>query len=181
MRFATLILASLSVLVAAADPFPSGWAAEKMKPIGYSGLDGHVGAFKIVVRRAGDRWYAYLGHFWESVWIILDVTDAANPKFLKFIPGPDNTNTYQVELHGDTLITALQQRPRNWGGDPKRPNDEGAPHLGCQRSDQLETAVALEDRRQWNSSHRISRRTIFQRGGDHAGVPGPDSGVCRYQ
>ena len=49
-----LILASLSVLVAAADPFPSGWAAEKMKPIGYSGLDGHGGAFKIVVRRAGD-------------------------------------------------------------------------------------------------------------------------------
>lgn len=126
MRFATQILASLSVLVAAADPFPSGWAAEKMKPIGDSGPDGHGGAFKIVDRRAGDKWYAYLGHFWESGWIILDVTDAANPKFLKFIPAQTTRNTYQVKLHGDTLITALQQRPRNWGGDPKRPNDEGA-------------------------------------------------------
>jgi hypothetical protein len=126
MHFAAPILVSLSVLVAAAEPFPSGWAAENMKPVGYSGLDGHGGAFKIVVRRAGDKWYAYLGHFWESGWIILDVTDAANPKFVKFVPGPGNTNTYQVELHDDILITALQQRPRNWGGDPKRPNDEGA-------------------------------------------------------
>lgn len=78
----------ISALLAAglrADPVPSGWAAENMKPVGYSGLDGHGGTFKIVVRHVGDKWYAYLGHFWESGWIILDVTDAANPKFVKFI------------------------------------------------------------------------------------------------
>jgi hypothetical protein len=85
MHFAAPILLSLSVLVAAADPFPSGWAAENLKPVGYSGLDGHGGAFNIVVRRAGDKWYAYLGHFWESGWIILDVTDAAKP--LLFLHG----------------------------------------------------------------------------------------------
>ena len=120
------LICALAVASLTADPFPSGWAAEHMKPVGYSGLNGHGGAFKIVVRHTGDKWYAYLGHFWESGWIILDVTDAPNPKFVKFVPGPDNTNTYQVELHDNILITALQQRPTNWGGDPKRPNDEGA-------------------------------------------------------
>src|SRR5215471_2973060 len=121
-----LIISGLLAAGLRADPFPSGWAAENMKPVGYSSLNGHGGAFKIVVRRVADKWYAYLGHFWESGWLVLDVTDAGNPKFIKFIAGPDNTNTYQVELHDNLLITALQQRPTNWGGDPKRPHDEGA-------------------------------------------------------
>ncbi|PWU00593.1 MAG: hypothetical protein C5B51_24845 [Terriglobia bacterium] len=97
-----------------------------MKSVGYSGLEGRGGAFKIVVRRSGEKWYAYLGNFWLSGWDIVDVTDAANPKFVKFIPGPENTNTYQVEFHDNLLITALQKRPANWGGDPNKPNDEGA-------------------------------------------------------
>jgi hypothetical protein len=111
---------------ASADSIPQGSAAFNMKAIGYTGVGGRGGAFKMVVRRVGDKWYMYAGHLWDSGWSILDVTDAANPKFLKFVPGPDNTNTIQMEIHGNTMITALQRRPPNWGGDPKRPNDEGA-------------------------------------------------------
>src|SRR6266498_1606180 len=110
---------------ARADPIPSGWQASNMKAIGYSGLDGRGGAFKMAIRRAADRWYLYMGHEWHRGWTILDVTDAANPKFVKFVPGPDNTNTIQMEFHGDIMLTALQRKQPNWGGDPNRPHDEG--------------------------------------------------------
>jgi len=123
-------LAAMCALLAGsnleADPIPSGWTGDNVKAIGYSGLEGRGGAFKIAVRRIGGKWYAYLGNFWLSGWTIVDVTDAANPKFIKFVPGPENTNTYQVEFHDNLMITALQKRPNNWGGDPKKPNDEGA-------------------------------------------------------
>src|SRR6266852_4773601 len=76
-----------------ADPIPAGWAADNIKPIGYSGLDGRGGAFKMAIKYVNDRWYMFLGHLWHSGWTILDVTDPANPKFLKFVEGPANTNT----------------------------------------------------------------------------------------
>src|SRR6202171_3251451 len=108
-----------------ADDIPSGWEGSNMKPIGYSGLDGRGGAFKMVVRHVNDKWYLYMGHLWHGGWTILDVTDAANPKFVKFVPGPDNTNTIQMEFHDDIMITAVQRKPPNWGGDPNKPFEEG--------------------------------------------------------
>src|SRR5208283_514834 len=88
---------------AAADPIPAGSAASNMKAIGYTGVGGRGGAFKMVVRRVGEKWYMYMGHLWDSGWSILDVTDAANPKFVKFVPGPDNTNTIQMEVHDNLM------------------------------------------------------------------------------
>lgn len=111
---------------ASADPIPKGWQASSMKAIGYSDLDGRGGAFKMAIRQAKGRWYLYMGHEWHRGWTIIDVTDAANPKFVKFIEGPDNTSTIQMELHDNLMITALQKKQPNWGGDPNRPNDEGA-------------------------------------------------------
>jgi len=108
-----------------ADDIPSGWEGSNIKPIGYSGLDGRGGAFKMVVRHVNDKWYLYMGHLWHGGWTILDVTDAANPKFVKFVPGPDNTNTIQMEFHDDIMITAVQRKPPNWGGDPNKPFEEG--------------------------------------------------------
>jgi hypothetical protein len=108
-----------------ADQIPAGWQASNMKPIGYSELDGRGGAFKMVVRHVGDRWYLYSGHEWHRGWTILDVTDAANPKFVKFVPGIDNTNSINIELHDNIVLTALQKKQTAWGGDPNRPNDEG--------------------------------------------------------
>src|ERR1700682_563270 len=93
-----------------ADPIPSGWAAENFKPIGYSGLDGRGGAFKMAIKRVNDRWYMFLGHLWHSGWTILDVTDPTNPKFLKFVEGPANTNTIQMEFNNNIMVTALQRR-----------------------------------------------------------------------
>jgi hypothetical protein len=109
-----------------ADPIPKGWQASNMKPIGYSGLDGRGGAFKIAIRQVAGRWYLYMGHEWHRGWTIIDVTDAQNPKFVKFVEGPDNTNTIQMEFHDNIMVTALQRKQTTWGGDPNRPNDEGA-------------------------------------------------------
>ena len=89
--------------------------------------------FKLAIRRVADRWYLYTGHEWHRGWTILDVTDAANPKLVKFVPGPDNTNTIQMEFHDNIMVTALQRKQPTWGGDPNRPHEEGA--LICDISD----------------------------------------------
>ncbi|MDB5410230.1 MAG: hypothetical protein JWL84_5142 [Rhodospirillales bacterium] len=108
-----------------ADPIPPGWQANAMRPIGYSEVGGRGGAFKMAIRQVGGRWYLYVAHLWHHGWSILDVTDAANPEFVKFIPGPDNTWTIQMTLHDDLMITALQQSAPGWGNDPTKPFDEG--------------------------------------------------------
>ena len=109
-----------------AGQIPEGWTASNMRPIGYSDLDGRGGAFKLAIRQVNGRWYLYMGHLWHRGWSIVDVTDPANPKFVKFIPGPDNTWTIQMELHDNIMITALQSFSPSWGGDPSKPNNEGA-------------------------------------------------------
>lgn len=110
---------------ARADQIPAGWQASNLKPIGYSNLEGRGGAFKIAIRQLNGRWYLYLGHLWNHGWTIVDVTDPASPKVAKFIPGPDNTWTIQMELHDDLMLTALQKSSAEWGNDPNKPNDEG--------------------------------------------------------
>jgi hypothetical protein len=110
---------------ATADPIPPGWQASNMEPVGYSGLEGRGGAFKLAIRHVGDRWYLYMGHLWNYGWSILDVTDPRDPKYVKFIPGPANTWTIQMTLHDNIMVTALQKESKDWGGDPDKPFDEG--------------------------------------------------------
>ena len=128
-RIASGAVATLAVLVSFSAPLaaqiPQGWVANNMRPVGYSDLDGRGGAFKMAIKRVGDRWYLYLGHLWNRGWSIVDVTDPAKPKVAKFIPGPDNTWTIQMDLHDNLMITALQRMAPQWGGDTSKPNDEG--------------------------------------------------------
>jgi hypothetical protein len=111
--------------VTQADLIPKGWMAQNMHPIGYSNLDGREGAFKMAIKHVNGHWYLYTGHLWNRGWSIVDVTDPANPKVVKFIPGPPNTWTIQMELHDNTMVTALQDFSPAWGSDPKKPYDEG--------------------------------------------------------
>lgn len=110
-----------------ADDIPQGWEASNMLPVGYTGLDGHGGAFKMTIKHVNDHWYLYLGHLWNRGWSIVDVTDPTHPQYLKFIPWPqDNTWTIQMEMHDNLMVTALQREQGNgWGGDPSKPFDEG--------------------------------------------------------
>ena len=110
---------------AKADPIPKGWEALNMKPVGYSGVDGRGGIFKLAIRHVGEKWYMYAGHLWNHGWSIIDVTDPANMKVVKFVDGPLNTWTIQMTLHDNLMVTALQKCPEEWGCDPKEPQDEG--------------------------------------------------------
>jgi hypothetical protein len=110
---------------AMADPIPAGWEASKMEPVGYSGVDNRKGAFKMALKKVNGRWYMYMGHLWHYGWSILDVTDPRDPKFVKFIPGADNTWTIQVTLHDNLMLTGLQKSAVAWGANPAKPQDEG--------------------------------------------------------
>ena len=98
--------------------------AHNVWAVGYSDLDGRP-AFKMAIREHRGRWYLYTGHFWHSGWSLIDVTDPSAPHVVRFVPGPANTWTLQMELSGNTMITALEQPFPNFGGDPQQPFAEG--------------------------------------------------------
>jgi hypothetical protein len=106
-----LILATSFAARGLADPIPPGWQAEHMKPIGFSALGGHYGAFKMALNRADNgRWYLYMGHTFDQGWSILDVTDPAKPRYVKFIPFKTDDKkiiTSQVTIDGHLMITSL--------------------------------------------------------------------------
>jgi hypothetical protein len=97
--------------------------AHNVRVVGYSDLNNKPG-FKMSIREHQGRWYLYMGHFWQPGWSIVDVTDPAKPEVVKFIAGSKNTATLQMELSGDTMITALEQILPGLGGNNK-PFDEG--------------------------------------------------------
>ena len=124
---ALLLTGALAALsVAHADPIPPGWSAENMEVLGYTVMDGRPG-FKLTMTRAGDRWYLITAHYNVPGWSVVDVTDPRNPKTVKFIAGPPNTNTVQVDM-ADGIMVASLGRPENRAGtgmDPKKPYEAG--------------------------------------------------------
>ncbi len=100
-------------------------AAKNVSVVGYSDLAGRGGAFKLAIEERNGRWYMYMGHLWHRGWTILDVTDPSKPQFVKFIPGPFNTWTIQMEVFDHVMLTALENMPASWGGDPTQPFEDG--------------------------------------------------------
>ena len=96
---------------AKADPVPKGWQAHNVTPIGFSGLGGRYGAFKIAIKHTrGDKWYLFEGHSFNQGWSILDITDPRQPRYVKFIPFKTDDKsiiTAQVTLHDDLMLTSL--------------------------------------------------------------------------
>lgn len=104
---------------------PEGPAlSHRVDVVGYSDLDGRP-AFKLALQEAGGRWYLYLGHLWHRGWSIVEVTDPRAPRLVRFIDGPANTWTIQVQVAAGLMVTALEQIAPGWGEDPNQPFDEG--------------------------------------------------------
>ncbi|MDP9483372.1 MAG: hypothetical protein M3P84_09140 [Chloroflexota bacterium] len=95
-----------------------------MEIVGYHDLDRRPG-FKMAIQEVAGRWYLYVGHLWEPGWSILDVTDPSRPGLIRFLPGPTNTWTIQVQVAGGRMITALEKIDTGWGEDPDAPFEEG--------------------------------------------------------
>ena len=157
-----------------ADPIPPGWAASHFEPVGYSAMDNRLGAFKMAIRKINGRWYLYTGHLWHYGWSIVDVTDPKDPKFVKFIPGPENTWTIQMTLHDNIMVTALQKSSPAWGADANKPNAEGI--LIWDISDPVNPKQVSE----WKTGATGTHRNSYP-GGKYAylsaGMPGYDSNI----
>lgn len=107
------------------DNFPSGQAwSHNVEAIGYADLEGRPG-FKMAIHEAGGRWYLYVAHLWTSGLSIVEITDAAHPRLVRFIPGPPNTWTLQVQIADGLMITSQERIMEGWGADPNAPFGEG--------------------------------------------------------
>lgn len=98
--------------------------AESVSLVGYTDLEDKP-AFKIAMQNVDDRWYIYLSHFWHSGWSIVDVTDPTSPELVRFVKGPQNTQTLQVQVSGGKMVTSLEKPRENWGpveGELYQPN-----------------------------------------------------------
>ncbi len=124
MRRIALAVFLFACVPGAFAQIPPGAVTSNVQVVGYSEVDGRP-PFKLSILERNGRWYLYAGHLWHRGWTILDVTDPAKPKVERFIPGPENTWTIQMEIGGDKMITALEKIGQGWGGDDKKPNDEG--------------------------------------------------------
>lgn len=97
---------------------------------GYHDLDGKPG-FKLAIQHVDDRWLLYLAHLFHSGWSIVDVTDPTSPTLERFVPGPDNTTTKQIQVADGKMITALERPKSDWGVvggerfDPSKPHKAG--------------------------------------------------------
>src|SRR5687768_11704401 len=108
------------------QPVWSAAEAWNVEPVGYHDLEKRP-AFKIALHVVNDRWLLYLSHFWHSGWSVVDVTDPTAPEYLRFVPGPTDTFTLQVQAAEGLMIGGLEQifPHSGWGGDPNKPFQEG--------------------------------------------------------
>ncbi|HEX3970235.1 MAG TPA: hypothetical protein VHX19_02870 [Stellaceae bacterium] len=140
MLGAAAIALALAAGNAKADPIPPGGVGQDVKVVGFSSLGNHPGGFKIAIKHTkNDKWYLFSGQSFDQGWSIVDVTDPAKPRYVKFIPFKTDDKsiiTAQVTLHDNLMITSLnsftpQKNPLPavllWDiSDPENPKQVGS-------------------------------------------------------
>ncbi|MDX1748278.1 MAG: hypothetical protein R3324_20270, partial [Halobacteriales archaeon] len=133
---------------------------------GYTDLNDKPG-FKIAIDEVDGRWYVYLGSIWHHGWSIVDVTDPENPEVVRFVEGPDNTTTKQIQVSDGKMITGLE-RPgtvdpeRGESTDPSDPYETGA-YIWDLESDPTDPELLGHYETGGRGTHRN-----FYNGGDYA-------------
>jgi len=83
--------------------------------VGYEDLGGQAG-FKMAIHRHQDAWYMYVALLWVPGFVILDITDPYNHRFVKRVDGPTGAMTVQVQIAEGKMITAMEALPTELGG-----------------------------------------------------------------
>ena len=105
--------------------FPEGQTFSKnVTAIGYTDCDKKP-AFKLALHRDDDRWFLYAGLFWQSGFSIIEVTNPENPRFVRYVEGPANTWTLQVQVADGLLVTSQEKIMEGWGHVEGQPWGEG--------------------------------------------------------
>lgn len=94
--------------------------------VGFSDLEGKSG-FKLAMQEVGGRFYLYVTALWRAGLSVVEVTDPERPRVIRWLPGPPNTWSLQVQVAEGRMITSLEPIPKGqgWGGDPSAAFDEG--------------------------------------------------------
>ena len=85
--------------------------------LSYHDLDGRSG-FKMALQEVSGRFFLYVAALWHSGWTILDVTNPTAPELLRWVEGPSNTWTIQVQVANGLMITGLEHIPPGWSAGP---------------------------------------------------------------
>ena len=105
-------------------PLPKGAYAKNVEFVSFTDVNGHI-PFKMSIQQANGRWYMYAAAQNDRGWSVLDITNPANPTFLNWIPGPENTRTVQVDIADGKMITGLERSQSGGDTDPAKPWDDG--------------------------------------------------------
>ena len=92
--------------------------AQGIELVGYHDLEKR-GGLKLALHVADDRWYLYVGSLWHTGVSVLDVTDPSQPRLAKWLEGPKNTFTFQVQVADGKLINGLERPFPGYGHDPE--------------------------------------------------------------
>jgi len=98
--------------------------SENVELLAYEDLQGRS-SFKLALQERDGRFFLYVAALWHSGWSIVDVTEPERPRFLRWVEGPPNTWTIQVQVADGKMITALEHVPPGWsaGGSDAEPMD----------------------------------------------------------
>lgn len=148
---------------------PETLESKNVSLTGYHDLEGRPG-FKLAIERVDDRWLLYLAHLFHSGWSIVDVTDPSTPELVRFVEGPSNTMTKQIQVADGKMVTALE-RPKSGAGVPGGPKFDP--------SDSYKAGVAIWDvATDPTDPQLLSEHLIGGRGTHRNFYPGGDYVYC---
>lgn len=83
--------------------------SKNVELIAYHDLDGKPG-FQMALQAVNGRYYLYLAHFEAAGWAVLEVTDPAKPRYVRFIKGPDfpHEHTLKIQVANGIMVTQMQ-------------------------------------------------------------------------